>query len=123
MTQTRLVILSAALTLSVSSIAPTDAFSATAKENYLFYCSQCHGLEGKGDGPNATPEMPVSPRDHTSATEMSKLTDEDIINVIREGGSATSKSTLMPPFGETLTDKEITALKDYLRKLCKCRGR
>jgi len=51
---------------------------------------------------------------------MKKLTDSDIIDVIREGGSATSKSTLMPPFGKTLTEDEIRALKDYLRKLCGC---
>jgi hypothetical protein len=29
---------------------------------------------------------------------------------------------MMPPFGKTLSDDDITALKDYLRKLCKCKG-
>jgi mono/diheme cytochrome c family protein len=101
----------------------SEAFAATAAANYRFYCSQCHGLEGKGDGPNATKNQPVSPRNHTSATEMSKLTDADLMNVIRDGGAATSKSTLMPPFGKTLTNAEITALKDYLRQLCKCKGK
>ncbi len=103
-------------------LAGAPAFAAAAAENYRFYCSQCHGLGGKGDGPNATKNMPVSPRDHTSKYEMEKLTDEDIISVIREGGAATSKSTLMPPFGKTLLDGEITAMKDYLRKLCKCKA-
>lgn len=97
--------------------------AATAEENYRFYCAQCHGLKGKGDGPNATPNMPVSPRDHTSAAEMSKLTDADMVNAIRDGGAATSKSSLMPPFGKTLTQKEITELKDHLRKLCNCKAR
>ncbi len=96
------------------------AFGASAEENYQFYCAQCHGVKGKGDGPNATETQPVSPRDHTNTKEMKKLTDEDIINVIKSGGAATSKSTLMPPFGKTLTEKEIQELKDYLRKLCKC---
>lgn len=103
-------------------LAGSSAYAAAAAENYRFYCSQCHGLGGKGDGPNATKNMPVSPRDHTSKYEMEKLTDEDIINVIREGGAATSKSTLMPPFGKTLTANEIAAMKDYLRKLCKCKA-
>lgn len=114
------------LIAALSSVAVFQAgvvFAATATENYKFYCAQCHGIDGMGDGPNATKNMPVSPRDHTSAYEMSKLTDEDIINVIREGGAATSKSTLMPPFGATLSGAEITALKDYLRKLCKCRAK
>ncbi|MDP2690139.1 MAG: cytochrome c [Deltaproteobacteria bacterium] len=99
------------------------SFAATAAENYRFYCAQCHGLEGKGDGPNATKSQPVDPRDHTSAHEMNKLTDEDIINSITDGGAATSKSTLMPPFGKTLTKQEIVELKDYLRKLCACKGK
>jgi len=30
------------------------SLAATAEENYKFYCAQCHGLEGRGDGPNAT---------------------------------------------------------------------
>lgn len=112
--------LAAALFAAIS--AGGAASAATAEENYRFYCSQCHGLDGKGDGPNATKNMPVSPRNHTSAFEMSKLTDEDIVNVIRDGGAATSKSTLMPPFGRTLGESEITAIKNYLRKLCRCKG-
>lgn len=113
----------AALTLLGFTASVTSANAATAEENYRFYCSQCHGLDGKGDGPNATKSQPVSPRDHTSAPEMNKLTDEDIINAITDGGPATSKSSLMPPFGKTLSKQEIVALKDYLRKLCKCKGK
>lgn len=99
------------------------AYGATAPENYRFYCAQCHGLEGRGDGPNATKSQPVSPRDHTSALEMNKLTDDDVLNAITDGGAATSKSTMMPPFGKTLSKGEISALKDYIRNLCKCKGK
>ncbi|MBI5233677.1 MAG: cytochrome c [Deltaproteobacteria bacterium] len=97
-----------------------NALAANAKENYKFYCAQCHGLEGKGNGPNATPDQPVSPRDHTNKVEMTKLSDDDIISVIKSGGAATSKSTMMPPWGKTLTEDEIKDLKVYLRELCKC---
>jgi len=97
--------------------------ASDAGKNYAFYCAQCHGLEGEGNGPNATRNQPVDPRDHTSAYEMGKLTDEDILNVIRDGGVATSKSTLMPPFGNTLSTEEISELKDYIRKLCNCTER
>ncbi|MBE9528562.1 MAG: cytochrome c [Proteobacteria bacterium] len=99
---------------------PAPSTAASAPENYRFYCAQCHGLEGLGDGPNATKNQPVEPRDHTSAYEMGKLTDEDIGYVIRDGGVATSKSTLMPPFGATLTDEEIAELVVHIRKLCNC---
>lgn len=94
----------------------------TVKENYLFYCAPCHGIEGRGDGPNATPTQPVAPRNHRSKKEMSKLSDQDIINVIKFGGRATGISTLMPPYKNTLTEEEIVELKDYLRELCQCRG-
>ncbi|MBI5826517.1 MAG: cytochrome c [Deltaproteobacteria bacterium] len=109
-----------AVVFSITFFGKGIAMAASAEANYKFYCSQCHGLEGKGDGPNATKSQPVSPRDHTNAAEMKKLTDQDIVNVIKSGGSATSKSTLMPPWGKTLTEQEINGLKDYLRKLCKC---
>ena len=104
--------------------AGASAASGEAVEDlYRFHCAQCHGLKGMGDGPNATKEMPVTPRDHTSALEMGKLTDADIISAITGGGTATSKSSLMPPFGKTLSKQEIVSLKDYLRKLCNCKGR
>lgn len=101
----------------------SSASGETVEDLYRFHCAQCHGLKGMGDGPNATREMPVSPRDHTSAVEMNKLTDADIINAITDGGPATSKSSLMPPYGKTLSKAEIASLKDYLRKLCNCKGK
>ena len=103
--------------LASSAIA---ADAVDVKDIYRFYCAQCHGLQGRGDGINNREEMPVTPRDHTSSEEMGKLSDEEIISVIKEGGAATSKSTLMPPFMKTLTEEEIVRLKDYLRELCKC---
>lgn len=107
----------------ILSAGVSAASAETVEELYRFHCAQCHGVKGMGDGPNATKEMPVSPRDHTSAVEMNKLTDSDIINAITEGGTATSKSSLMPPYGKTLSKAEISSLKDYLRKLCNCKGK
>jgi mono/diheme cytochrome c family protein len=97
-----------------------QGFGASPVENYKWYCAQCHGLNGKGDGPNATKEQPVTPRDHTDTKGMSKLTDADIENVIRDGGKATGKSTMMPPWSKTMTETEIKELVKYLRQLCKC---
>src|SRR3972149_697488 len=75
-----------------------EAWAADAKLVYRYYCASCHGLEGKGDGQNATESQPVSPRDHTSAADMSKLSDEEIMEVIKNGGAATDISRMMPPF-------------------------
>jgi len=113
----RKIIQIAIITLLSGSLAQ----AATSQENYNYYCAQCHGLEGKGDGPNATESQPVSPKDHTNTKEMSKLSKDDIIQVIRDGGIATGKSTMMPPWGKTITDAEIQDLINYLRKLCNCK--
>ena len=102
--------------------ASAGAEAVAAELNYRFYCAQCHGLEGRGDGPNATRHQPVEPRNFTSWAEMSILTDSEIILAIERGGAATAKSTLMPPFAETLTRAEIVELKDYIRMLCRCVG-
>lgn len=99
-----------------------SSHAATAEENYRFYCTQCHGVSGNGDGINVTKEMPVTPRDHASAEEMSKLTDSEIISAIADGGAANSKSPLMPPFGKTMTRDEIKDMMLYLRKMCKCKS-
>jgi len=115
----------------VAFIGKGIAFAVSAEENYKFYCAQCHGMDGKGEGANAKPkvagidlpEMSVTPRNHTSPEDMNKLTDTDIESAISGGGASVSKSTIMPPFGKTLTEAEIKDLIAHLRKLCKCKGK
>ncbi len=97
--------------------------AADTEQLFKFYCAQCHGLEGKGDGPNVGKEFPVDPRNFTNVDEMEKLSDADIKNVILDGGPSASKSAMMPPWGKTLTDEEVDALVKYLRKLCNCTGK
>lgn len=110
----------AALTL----LHPSAARSETAEENYRLYCVQCHGTAGTGQGINQTAGgLAVSPRDHTSAKEMSALTDEEVRLAIVKGGDAVQKSELMPPWGEVLAEKKIDALVAHLRELCKCVGK
>jgi mono/diheme cytochrome c family protein len=64
----------------------------------------------------------VSPKDHVSADDMSKVSDEEIKVAIAEGGDAVQKSGLMPPWGNTLSSAEIDELVLYLRELCQCEG-
>lgn len=108
-------------TLFFTLVPVTVQAAATAKENYHQYCTQCHGVKGSGDGINATSEMPVSPRDHTSAKEMAKLTSDDVYFAIKDGGKSVGKSSLMPRWGGTINDGEIKALVKYLNTLCKCK--
>jgi len=92
-----------------------------AKENYRLYCVQCHGMQGNGGGINNTHGgLAVSPRDHTNAAEMAKLSDEALRLAIAEGGDAVQKSELMPSWKYTLSEQEIIELVVYLRELCAC---
>lgn len=114
--------LMAAVVIAVLFVdAPAQA--ADADKVYKFYCAQCHGLTGKGDGPNITKDFPVSPRNFTNVVEMEKLSDTDIRNVIIEGGPVANKSAIMPPWGKTLAKDEVDALVKHLRKICNCKGK
>ena len=105
----------------LSSLTPSSA-SETEKV-FQFYCAQCHGLTGKGDGPNVTKDFPVSPRNFTNAEEMNKLSNADLKNVILDGGPSVSKSPMMPPWGKTLSEAQVDGLVKHLRLLCKCEGK
>lgn len=85
---------------------------------YGAFCTQCHGLKGKGDGINAS-TMEVKPRDHTDAKEMGARTDADLFKAIKFGGKAVNKSILMPNWDANLTDVEISDVIAYLRALSK----
>ena len=113
----------AAAALALAATAAGPAKAVEVEKVFKFYCAQCHGLGGKGDGPNVTKDFPVSPRNFTNAKEMNKLTDADIKNVILDGGPAASKSPMMPPWSKTLSEAEVDALIQHLRKLCACKGK
>ena len=122
MTRLKITALTAALLVALALTAP-PASAADTEQVFKFYCAQCHGLTGKGDGPNVTKKFPVSPRNFTSAKEMNKLTDADIKNVILDGGPAMSKSAMMPPWSKTIGEGDVDGLVKHLRKLCKCKGK
>ncbi|MBI3599300.1 MAG: cytochrome c [Nitrospinae bacterium] len=97
----------------------TFAAAEKAEDNYKLYCFQCHGTKGSGGGINAS-YLTTAPRDHTSAADMKKLTDDNIFTAIKEGGVAVSKSTFMPPWKSILSDAEIKDIVKHLHGLCKC---
>jgi cytochrome c oxidase cbb3-type subunit 3 len=112
-----------ALVVLASSMGGISAGAAEPEKVFKFYCAQCHGAEGKGDGPNVTKDFPVSPRDFTNAKEMNKLSDADLKNVILDGGPAVSKSPLMPPWGKTISEADVDGLIKHLRGFCGCTGK
>jgi cytochrome c oxidase cbb3-type subunit 3 len=110
-----LVILAVALLGTTTVVQAADV--EQGKKLYGQFCASCHGQSGKGDGPAAAALNP-KPRDHTDKEYMSKMSDEDMFKVIKNGGVAIGKSPLMPPWGASLKDDQIKDVVAYIRTLC-----
>lgn len=83
---------------------------------YLTYCSTCHGRNGGGNG-EAAEFLERQPSDHTDDKRMSKMTDEDLYNIISQGGEAAHKAKSMPPWTTTLSTQQIWDLVAFIRIL------
>lgn len=89
------------------------------RDVYQWYCTQCHGVAGKGNGINAK-LLTVPPRDHTKADYLETRTDQQLFDAIRQGGLAVGRAPCMPSWGNTLDEDTIHSLVRYIRELCKC---
>lgn len=103
-------------------VAPATVLAVSAKDNYDWYCAQCHDSTGGGDGINNVDSLPVGPMDLSSPKEMAKFKDAQIIQTLTHGGPVNNLDTLMPPWGNRLTEAEIEELMRYVRSLCKVDG-
>ncbi len=88
------------------------------KEIYGHYCQSCHGDTGAGDGFNAF-NLDPRPRDFSDAAFQKKKSDADLADAIRRGGSGVGLSPLMPPWGHTLSARQIDDVILYVRALKK----
>jgi len=100
-------------------VSSPESRASDAKENFAWYCVQCHGVNGGGDGINSVDELPVGPMNLTKSKEMNKFSGEMIIGTLTHGGPKNTLDSLMPPWGNTFTSAEIKALMLYVRSLCK----
>jgi mono/diheme cytochrome c family protein len=81
---------------------------------YKATCAPCHGDAGKGDGP-ASKIFKPPPRDHTDATYMDTITDDDMAKTIQMGGALKGKPAM--PSHPAIRGEEMTALIAYVRTL------
>jgi mono/diheme cytochrome c family protein len=81
---------------------------------YRTYCVLCHGSTGKGDGRAAKMYTP-----RPANLTVSPFPDKYKEMIIRGGGPAVGRSSFMPPWGDELTDEQITDLISFLRELRK----
>ncbi len=105
--------------LQLEAVQPTPvaADPAAGKKLYERYCTQCHGNEGKGDGPAADFVYP-RPRDFTLAifkvrsTLSGQLpTDHDLFRIVSEGLPGTS----MPAWKKYLSENERWQLVHHIK--------
>jgi mono/diheme cytochrome c family protein len=80
---------------------------------YKEYCSQCHGAEGKGDGPAASSLNP-KPAIHANIA-FDQVPMEYLYNVINHGGRAVGKSTNMPYWGLTIGQQGVADVIAFLK--------
>jgi mono/diheme cytochrome c family protein len=106
--------------------APATAAPATAaslpyearlgKVTFTHYCQTCHGESGAGDGFNAF-NLDPHPRDLAAPEFQKKKSDAELADAIERGGAGVGLSALMPPWGHTLSARQIDELVLYLRTL------
>jgi len=93
-----------------------DTPASRGGELYSRYCSVCHGATGRGDGFNAFNLNP-KPRNFSDSAFVSHLDTALIRETISRGGSAVGLSSLMPPWRNTLTKRDLDDLVIYVIEL------
>lgn len=100
-----------------SDHAPSPALQAEALAVYHDRCARCHGVLGKGDGPEAG-KLERRPRDFSDPTWHLAMPDRLLDKVIVEGGEATKKSPEMPAHPDLGKRPDLlAALRQHLRVL------
>jgi len=114
----RLVTSSLVFAVSITlRLAPLSAAEETATL-FTELCSVCHGVGGKGDGPSAQGLEP-KPADFTNCNAMAKDSDDVLFKIVKGGGQSAGRSTVMPAWGDSLSDRQIRELVKFIRSLCK----
>jgi mono/diheme cytochrome c family protein len=104
--------LSLVLALVVAA-GPSAAAAQGAASMYAQKCAECHGANGKGDGPAG--QVMVPPPAPFSTTLKGK-SDRWIGSVITQGGPAVGLSPGMPPH-PNLSGSQVQDLTQYIKRL------
>ena len=103
----------------VTAKAPVDSYELRlGKDIYHHYCQTCHGETGAGDGFNAF-NLDPRPRDLSDPVFQKKKSDAEFADTIRRGGTGVGLSPLMPPWGHTLSPRQIDEVILSIRALRK----
>lgn len=111
-------LLSSFLLIAVIYLSPMALSAAEPATLFGDLCSMCHGPGGKGDGPSSQGLEP-KPADFTNCQTMAKDSDEVLFKIIKGGGQSAGRSTVMPAWGDALSEPQIRGLVQFIRSLCK----
>ena len=96
--------------------AAEKADPSAGKAKYDLLCASCHGTTGKGDGPAAVALTP-KPRSLADPQYMKGLTNEHLFKVIKDGGTAVGKTSLVSRFVHSIfSDKYLTTIGVKIEK-------
>jgi mono/diheme cytochrome c family protein len=84
----------------------------------IFYsnCVWCHA-DSTPAGPSNRPNLKPSPPLANDGATLNSLGNDYLKNVITLGGSALSKSAMMPPWGRTLKQDDIQGVIAFMRTI------
>jgi cytochrome c oxidase cbb3-type subunit 3 len=89
---------------------------AQGKRIFYAQCVWCHA-DSTPAGPSNRSNLKPMPALMNDGTVLNGESDEYLQNMITLGGSAVSKSAMMPPYGQTLTQDEIREVIAYARAI------
>lgn len=101
-------------------LAAPAGVTASGRRSFVYYCSGCHGPQGRGDGFVAEAigaRYGVRPRDLTDSLHFAGIADARLSETIALGGGHVGKSVAMPAWTYTLTPEQIQELVRYIRVL------
>ena len=95
-------------------VIPLNYQQTQGKRVFYNTCVWCHA-EATPAGPSNRANVTPAPPLFTDGETLNPLSDEFLQNVITLGGSAMGKSTMMPPWGQSLSENEIRSVIAYIR--------
>lgn len=89
--------------------------AAKGETQFKTLCVSCHGEKGDGNGPAGAALTP-KPTNFTDPANASRLTDEWVYKMVKDGGQANGKSPMMVAWSAALNDQQIRDVAAYVLK-------
>jgi cytochrome c oxidase cbb3-type subunit 3 len=87
------------------------------QRKYQAFCAECHGRNGRGDGPTSL-ILETKPRNFGDCDRMAKISNQLMLDVIKNGGYANNMSADMPAWRYALSEDDMRDLLVLIRKFC-----